>query len=88
MNFPTTYRELVSSSRDSIEFERGSALALGYALGLTASHGDLLDYRAMLARVLVGGSPAANVRYELTNDEPLRLLSERYREALSERSLV
>lgn len=75
MNFQTTYRELVASSRNSIEFERGSALALGYALGVTASHGDTLDYRAMLARVLVDDSPAANVRYELANDEPLRVLS-------------
>lgn len=51
MNFPTTYREAVAIARDSNEFEYVSALALGRALGVTAAHGDIIDYRVMLARV-------------------------------------
>lgn len=59
----------------------GEALNFGWQLGVTASHSDELDYRAMLARFRVGGLPAANVRYELLNDEPLRALDERYQTA-------
>lgn len=84
MNFPTTYRELVASSRDSIEFEHGSALALGYALGVTASHCDTLDYRAMLVRELTNGcSPLGVLRGELDGHRLHRELIEAHKGPLA-----
>lgn len=43
----------------------GEALNFGWQLGVTASHSDLLDYRAMLARVRHLDGPQVLVEKEL-----------------------